>query len=767
MAIRDLIAAEIEWRHLTPTLKLTYESMSDGGDIDLGFSLFGDPIGVSKIVVTSDYNGFLDGLIHTYNKTLYPTKVKRKLYPDSTLAGGDAPDFEVSGTDYIVRFALDNYVYMNCSNIKVTVASGLYTDAGGPSNAAVDFPVTNNSSLSYPTMKANWNMPLHGMLLGFNEYQLQNDTTGYRDVRVSAYYGDAYDGNNGVDCVKVTGTGVTSGRTSTTTLILGVDKTTYGDYNHIQEYIGGLSYATFDQGELVNVNAVVYPYIGEVAFDFSAQGNVMPTGRPCVHQMTCDKNHTYGNAVAVVNTVAGASPSVVPLSSFDPDNPPDAYATRAAAGAAIQAYNNANYGRNDHGGGIIFMMEGNHDLFGANVTNPANTAYLITAKFPGTNRDNVNFTARTGEFQNYLAATFEMFNNVRFNTGGEIITEVDNVLYYQCDLASFTYFHTTTPAAACNIVGCRMINSTQGLSSYSSQALGLRVRGTYYKNTSGIQRVVYADVFIGNHIEDSSLTIYLNKAGSSYGQINGMIIANNYMAINADVQLMTLLVGSTNGPAVVNNIMINQVATNTAVSPLMQVMADASPVDAFNDMIMWGNTFLGERCNIAYNDFNLNGIGPGPRLLHSIIGNIFCDFDNVSDISPHSGDPDGTRYGNHGMRMGAWNWGNICRGTGAATHHPEAGVNNYFTERTDPMLDLKFVNDQSGRVGVTGVGLGDYHLESDSPALTTAWKRVTKYDFEGNERRSLNGSSGAYECAPSSASSHRRRLRSAMKVLAA
>lgn len=734
MAVRDLIAAEIEIRHLTPCIKLTFQGMSAGGVTNLGFSIKGNPIGVSKLVITADFNGFTNGSPATKTKTIYPTMFKRKTYPDSTDVT-IVPDYEVSGSDYILRFALDNWIYTNCTNVKVTVSSGLYTDGGGASNAATDFVVTNNSNQGYGTTKANWAIPVHGFRMGFNEFTLQNDNSGYKEVRIVAYNVE------GIDCVTVTATGQTSGYSTTITCPMAIDRITYGDYYPIVEYIGQIPISNFTQNESVNIIPKVYPFIGETAFDFSATGFSMPTARPCTHVMICDKNHTYGGCVAVVE-VGAVGGTVVGFDSFNPASPPAPFPTRGAAAVAIATYNNTNYGRNNHGGGIVYMKSGSHVFVGSNITNPANSVYFITAPFPGVARDDVNFSSQSGDY--YCAATFEMVNNCKFTMAADMIREADNVILYNCNsIGASTFYYSTPSAGVCTLIGGRYENCGSGLAPYSTQSVGVRVRGIYYKNATA--KKAYADVIIGSHIEESRLTIYNWYTGALYGQINGGIVANNYMSLAGDNRAISIEASTTNGFAIVNNIILQQLATDTVASALVWCYGDQSDVNPCNDFVIWYNTVLGERCNWFYNDYNLNIGGPGPRLLISIMNNILGDSNHVSDVNAHGGTPDGDRYGNHALRHGTWNCGNYSRGTGQETMCAEGGNNNYNS--TDlSIVDMKFVNDQSGRPGIVGSGVGDYHLNTDSPAYRLAYKKLLQYDFAGNVRND-SGSIGAYECA--------------------
>jgi len=745
MAARDLKAASIDIKDHTPVITLTFDSMVAGGTVALGFTPFESPIGKSKIVITATYPGFAsDGSATTYTRTVYPTKIKRARYPTSASVAAEVGDFAVSGSDYVLRFALADPIYTNCTNVTVTVDAGLYTDGGGASNAATNFTVTNNSTQGYGNVKANYSLPAHGRRMGFNEFTVANDATGYFEVRIVAYAGHSADGNGGIACVKVTATGQTSGVSVTTTGTLTVDKTTHGDAREIPEYIVLIPYAGFTQGELVNIIPKVYPYIGETVFDFSAQGNTMPTGRPCTHVALCDKTHAYGTPVAVVDGGTGVGASCTNLASFNPASPPIAYATVGAACTALMAYNNTNYGHNNLSGCIIYMKAGNYATVGADITNSANTTWLIITPFPGVTRAQVVFNSQSGDY--YCAPTFEMRNNVTYAMGAVDLARTNqHYMYYKCDIQSGANFHSSTNPAMCWLIGTTMTNIGQGLMPVITYALGLMLRGLTYTNTTA--KTCKADVVIGCSFV-GSVTI-TNTGSTSYGVHHGQVIANNYSQLHTDTYALQIESTTTNGPYVINNIFIQPGDPSVVSSAIIKLFGDDSVIDPGNDIHLVYNTILGERSNFYYNDHNLNGVGPGPRLLCSLKNNLAEMLNTISDVDNHGDVPNTERYGNHAFRHGMWSSGNFTRFLpGQTSMHCEAGAKNLFRE-SGAQTDVLFVNDKSGRPGAPQTGTGDYHLLTGSPAINQAYEYVFKYDAEGKLRKTTNGSAGAYECAPS------------------
>lgn len=723
MAIGDLIAAELQIRNLTPCVALTYEGMATGGTLTPGFAAFASPIGITLVTITLDYEGFSDGVVTTHSKTIYPTKAKRVPYNGT----GTPEDITVSGSDIIVRFALDNWVYTGCTNGFVTVSSGVYTQGGTPSNASTNFPLTNNATgISYPTPKANFSLPYQGRRMGYNEFEITEVDTGLYEIRAVAYCVED------IDCVKVTATGQTSLATQTVTLTKTIDTdNTYGDRFAVTEYIGNLDYTIYDQDESVDIVPVVYPKIGDTALDFSATGNSHPTWRPTTHTVICDKNHTYGGCVAVVATDGDdATAVVVAESAFNPDSPPLAFATGTAAYNAIRTFNNSNYGRNEAGGGIIYFKAGSYDPWGAYNPSVSNTAYMVIAPFPGVARADVIFTATATA--NRGPTTYCMMQNVTINMNDGLFGDGDHVILYKLDFVNVTIFYSAGDPAAVSLINNDFAISSQGLGPYSTNPLGLLVRGNYYNNNTA--RNWIADVSIGNDCYNSGLTITDISAG--YGQIHGAIIANNKVVMGRDARAVSFGTTTTNGHAIVNNIFIQPGDPATRSDSVFWVHGDQSGVDPANDWLICNNTVLGERSNVFYNDYNLAAIGPGPRLLVRFQNNIMGDINFVTDDDEHGGGPldatDGARYGNHALVHGCWVSGNYCAGTGQNSFGPEGGAKNYLL--VSDYEAISFVDDQSGRPGFSGSSEGDYHLESGAAPIAWPFEKFLTYDLDGVER---------------------------------
>jgi hypothetical protein len=113
---------------------------------------------------------------------------------------------------------------------------------------------------------------------------------------------------------------------------------------------------TLSQSALCTLDVIIYPWRG-VPFQASVDGEAYPSPNFSTLRFLNDKNGTYGRAIAYVNGIGGGTPQVSTNDATAAANP---YATVAAAQAAITTFNNANFGRNNHGGGIIKLTETTH-----------------------------------------------------------------------------------------------------------------------------------------------------------------------------------------------------------------------------------------------------------------------------------------------------------------------------------------------------------------------------------------------------------------------
>ena len=221
---------------------------------------------------------------------------------------------------------------------------------------------------------------------------------------------------------------------------------------------------------------------------------------------------------------------------------------------------------------------------------------------------------------------------------------------------------------------------------------------------------------------------------------NNQVIAYNKIIITTDANAMWSFQSTAfSGAAIVQNLIEKAYAEGSAA--LLKLAGDGSSVNAVNNVLLMCNTFLGQRANLAYNDTNLNDVGPGPRRQWAFIGNVFDDLNVVTDIDAHGGSVDGDRCGNHSIIHGCGLVGNaILNRVGTTSYEPKFG--GLFFKRDAP-LSPNFVDDNTN-IG----GDGDYRPTASSPFrnLIPSGMAVLPYDIAGRARRNDGaGTAGAYE----------------------
>lgn len=702
------------------------EGLSSGGTYDNGYGSDLDPADANlDLTMTCETFSGVGGAT-TKQRTLYGTKFKRQAYPNEASA-----DETIDGSDVILRHAISDYIYAGDTSITANIATGLYTQGGTPNNAAIDYVVTNSSTCGYFYSVANFAIPIHGKRMGFNQLTLEDDNSGYFEVRISAWHRDGL-----VPCVKVTAVGQSSAHSEIIyASLLQIENTKYEDYYKVPEYIFQIPISGFTQGELVDIDFVAYPSIGDssVLMDSSLSGKTMPTSWPATQTVVCDKNHTYGTAVAVVSTTGNdGTGAVVALSSFVPGSPPNAFLTIGAAITAIRAFNNTNYSRDEVGGGIIYLQSGSYAWTGASVSSGTSTCYLTVTPFPGLSRSDVSITSQTGDRR---SGSYIMFNNITLNLTATFLIDYSTYawfhkVHFENIGATQQYVSPGMQYFTC----CLIEDLDQGFRPYSTQVTYTFLRGNDVQAT--VTKGILAHVIIGNNFINGTwgITDYIT---ATVGALDGCIIAYNNVQHNSDSTNVEFgtdnTAGNTIGHAFICNIFNKKVAVGS--SPLFWIAADGTGQYTFQNIIVWFGVIDGQRTNLAYNDYSLNGIGAAPRLGWSIKGNWFDDFNMVTDIDAHGGTPDGVRTGNHALIHGCGLASNIMgeRLGAAGGYLPDfTGLKSQAGTELSP-IDPLFTDEDND----------DFTLQEYSPLIDIVFEEIGYSDLAGN-LRSLPDEAGAY-----------------------
>lgn len=708
------------------------EGFVSGGTYDYGYTGNNDPSSAKVVftVVSEGYN--TSGTLGTVTRTIYGTRTLRKAYPNNASLD------ETDGTagNLTVRVALSEPIYDDDKNggagtsgtdPTVTIAANWYTDdgAGGTSsgnNAATNLTVTNNSTLDYPKVVANWSRPQFEVV------------TGDFDLAVVAFHGH---GTNGapVQAVKFTVADQSTNSTTTTVSSCTVD-TTYGDATPVQEYVGTIDVTGLDANEKLDIDFIAYPRVGDAnsVLDTTA-GTAAPSPEAGTRHMVNDKSGTYGQSVALVDDVSGndGTGTVYDAGSYD-ESTANAYATINAAVAALKVYNNANYSRNDVSNSIVYLTDGGHTWVGAGTdNNHAHDGWLtITRGLNSTSRAAVTIDAQ-GTRADCTAKVKVL--DVTINTSGTFtFSAIEHLWLDQCTLSgtgtAFVYGHMH-----CFVTRCSVTTNNTGLFRPFStqQTLSILVRGNTFSGTSGSGNIM-PYTFIGNSMTSGVIEMIDNYSGQTIEYTQAPIVAFNNLLGNSGSVAM-LLKGTANnansdGGAVVGNLIER---TTKNVSALIGIAADGSTTSAVNNMIIWNNVFVGQRENIGYNDA---GTVAAQRLNWSIFGNLMQDFNIKSDTFPTES---GNRTGNWPVVFQVGSKGNVLADSGNGFDAEWDGIHSEQTSWTSPGPNAVFgfesfaAYDGTGSDGTAGAGGGDYRTEY-AGAQATMSRGPLPYDLTGRAR---------------------------------
>ena len=735
-ATGDITAVRIagDAAHNGWTAEIDIEGLSTGGTYNLGLGANNDP-STSKIVFTVTSPGYdTSGNATTVIRTIYGTKEVRKAYPSE--AQND--ESEAGGT-VTVKVALSDFIYSGDTSITVDIAAGFYTQAATPTAAVNDLAVTNSSVLAYPKSVGRWAWPSY-----------ESVTTDFLLESV-VFNRFAKDGKP-LSALKYT---CVDENSHTITQIVNnmTVSTRTGDANKVLVYAATMPVASLTQGDVITCNFTAYPWVGDsgslLNSDLVANGGngfAQPDERLGPFALLNNKAVTYGEAYAVVDPVNGQDSSAstwvyasqaAAESAYAGDNTLS-YKYVGRATAAIKAYNNTSYSRNEPGGGKIILIEGSHTIAGfAAADSGVMETWLIVTKLSTASRANVVIVGdNSGIGTRLLKYTDLNFTNssfigVRGNTTTNVLWMHNNTInmtgtvpIYQWKLAYATQNSITA--------------LSNGFKAYGGEKSpwGL-IRGNTYPSTSataGIAGHMYA--VLGNK---NIMPIFLETGNAENGQVSENAIAAFNTFYNISGANALIGAGSTvitHGLAYVQNLIEISVPGYGAIG----VANDSSTTDVDN-VIIWNNTVVGERTNLAYND---TGSAAKYRRNWSIVGTILDNYNNKDD----------TFITANANRVGAWPvgyavgaLGNFKRTSVSTEWFGEFdGINTIARTGTLGFVDNNANNYYSG--GGDASGNGNYHLTASSSALNLvpSGQAVLPFDLEGNARHNNGfGAAGAYE----------------------
>ena len=225
-------------------LDVTIPNVTAGGTLTL------DPDGTPKLTIPVTSPGYdASGNLGTIARTVIGVKRIAKSYPN------DAQAIEVqSGSDVVAAVALSEYIYSGDTVGVGTLAADAYTGS-----AAASLTVTNNSTVAYPKVIADWAcVP-------------KRDWTGDLTLEVVALHKFGQQ-TLPVRCVKIVGTDGTNTVTKWTTYEKSTD---YGD--NLPLWRVSFNVSEFTAGADVTFNFYAYPWVGDATAVRDSTGGTFPS----------------------------------------------------------------------------------------------------------------------------------------------------------------------------------------------------------------------------------------------------------------------------------------------------------------------------------------------------------------------------------------------------------------------------------------------------------------------------------------------------------
>lgn len=724
---------------------ITVEGLAVGGTYDFGLGTNNNP-STAKIIFTVVSLGYDDtGSPTTITRTIYGTKQLRKVYPDH-----EDNDETVDGSNVIIRVALSDYIYTKDNTGEgnsgtaptVSIASGWYTQAETPTNAATGMSVTNTSTAVYQPVVGNWTWPAMERITG---------TT--LTLRAVAYHDSAQQGRP-VRAIKFTCADESANSTSATLTEMTVDPT-FGDASVVTEYVATMDMTDLTQGDTITCNFIAYPWMGdgESILDTGDGTYSQPTPYYAPQHYILDKTGGYGVGVCVVDATTGndSTGACVAESAFNPSSPPNAFATINKAADVLQDFNNANYSRNTVEG-TIYLNAGTHAWSGASNTISTATipkTWVTIRPFPGLTKSDVTIAGVSGD-KRIGGVTKVKFDDVTIN-GMEGQTSVFHTFamlwLHNVDIAAPVSTVTIYAVPLTMITQSVIGNCTLILAGFGSDSKVNLTRGNVLNGYSGN---VWPYVFIGNLKTDTGWEMTLQHSATAPVNTIGVIVAYNQLYGAGAGNVLRFYTTETldtaqRGLAIIQNVFERQALNLTLV---VGIAHDGTTQEPVNNVMMWHNTTVGERWNVAYND---TGDASALRKYWSAYNNI---TESIAIKADTFGTANGARIGNWSYLYGVGQVGNIDSNTGLGQFKREfEGLYSTIpiNKRSQPVASdandrlwinyfLYAANDRSS----AGAGNGIYQLNANSPVAQISRRVVIPYDIRGVRRRAEADDPGAF-----------------------
>ena len=607
-----------------------------GGTYDFGLGANNDPTtGTPKVVFTVTRLGFdATGSATTVVDTVYGQVKVQKPYPNATTT-----EETTGGGNVTVRIALSEPIYAkdktgggnSGTDPTVTILASFYTQGGTPNNATTGLTVVNNSTLAYPKIVGNWSIP---------GYEKCGAT---QNLRCVAFHKFARAGLQ-VKCVKFT-IADTHSHTDTVTVTVPTIDSTFGDQVPVVEYSATMNTSGFTQNDIVTANFIAYPHIGDSAacLDTSA-GTTPPTPLYGPQKYIADPNGTYNTNFAVVDPTSGNDTTGVAGSLVAA-----AAAPCASIGGAFNkirinsnAGTNVSAARNNCGGATIYLKDNaggvnNFQWMGATTptigTDPS--CRLLIAIYPGNTRSNVVINSANAGTSNHNAGKMYRIQGVKITAqlasgvfdGGFTAGGDEDVVFDSCEFDSSANL-TLYRNEVFHLLRNTITTLAQGIKPFSNVNMAPSIIRGNAINATTFDGSVFSYTFIGNSKTNTTNVNFIDDSSVGTGcptLTNQVFAFNRWTGTSSGSPLLRLRASSAenHGIAIVQNI----IEQTGASQPTAQVAGDASST-VCNNVIIHHNVFVGQRANLAYNEYGAIGLA---RNNWSVKNNLFDDFNIKSD----------------------------------------------------------------------------------------------------------------------------------------
>lgn len=638
MATGDILAVRISnatngngW-----VAEIDIENLAAGGTYAFGSGTNNATTETAKVVFTVTSEGYNTAKeLGTTTRTVYGIPdvnvgAVRKAYPNQA-----SPDETVVSTTLTIRVALSDFIYQD-DTVTATILSGFYTKTGTPNNATTDLAVTNNSTLAYPTSVGRWAW------------------VPYEQVQSSPYVIEATIFNrfakNGKPVAAVEFTCTDEHAHSVVVNVLEMTKSTRDSAsasgNSVLVYAATVDLSTLTALDKITCNFKVYPWVGHAASVLDSSTNSDPDDRLTPFVFLNDKNDTLQGGFAIVDPANGATWSSGHANVFATEaEAVTAYGTTSNswkyigdALKAIKDYNDNHSGTGvaDLGGGTVLLIAGNHSDMG--VTAPTITAMQNTWV---TIRPLSSITDNTSVVINVHTAVKYPLANGKYHWKNVTVNSADA---YTLGNGSSISAHLWIDNVAFTTAGAQSISGLRY--SYATNCTSVSAYDWLLKNDSLIQawRLVRgnkanrAATVAGRYAHPYCVLgndgLIPAQSSVDTGNARGLAINDNaiwafntntgYTGTAVAVLSFGLVTERPQGIAIVQNLVETPV---NGASVAFSIVNDSSTVPS-NNVIIWNNTIVGNRCNLGYNDVGTN------NNLHknwSVVGNILWNINNKDD----------------------------------------------------------------------------------------------------------------------------------------